>query len=165
MALARTYTATSALVTLASTSQTPLFAAKFAAATATLNVEALRIGIYSGASVSYPSNGTVQFIFARTTAAYGAGNAITPSPHNNNDIAAQSSWADNSVALTGIGTPGVTLWSQSLPFTAGANWAEWVTPGAEWFFGGSTTTGLAMYATCSSAGTATQFLVETVFTE
>lgn len=164
MALGRTYTVTSALVTLASTAQTPILAAKYST-TVTLNVEAIRIGIYSGAGVSYPSNGTVQCLLARATAAYTGGNALTPSPHNNNDIAAQSSWADNSTALVGIGTPGVTLWGQVLPFTAGANWGEWVTPGAEWFAGGSATTGLAFYLTCSSAGTATQFQIEATFTE
>jgi hypothetical protein len=160
----RFYTIDSGLVTLASTSQTPILAG-ITTATSTCDILAIRIGVYSGSSVSYPANGTVQCTLARTSAAPTGGAASTANPHNASDIAANTLWKNGSTAITAITTPGVTLWNQILPFTAGANWGEWVPGGAEWRVGASTTIGVALYLTCSSAGTATQFQAELVFVE
>ena len=163
MASGRTYTVTSALVTLASTSQTAIICGT-TGATVTADVQALRIGIYSGGGVSYPSNGTVQCSLYRPTGTAAGGTAATPRPHNASDIAANSTWLDASGgAITGLTLGAVVTWNQVLPFTAGATWADWVTPGAEWRIGASTN--LALYLTCSSAGTATQFQAEFVFAE
>jgi hypothetical protein len=164
MALGRTYTVDSGLVTLASTTQTAILASN-GLTTLVADIEAVRVSISSGAGVSYPSNGTVNFLLARTTAAAAGGAAVTPNPHNPSDIVARTAFLSGTTAITGITTPGVTLWSQNLPFTSGANWAEWVTPGAEWRTAASATAGVALYITCTSAGTATQFQCELVFSE
>lgn len=161
MALGRIYTADSGLVTLASTTQTPLLYWT-CSATQTLDILAVRIGIYSGGGVSYPSNGTVEVNIARPTGTKAGGAAVTPNPHNSGDIAAQTTWSSGSTAITGL-TYATPVWGQILPFTAGANWAEWVTPGAEWRCAASGQ--MAIYALCSSAGTATQFYCEAVFAE
>ncbi len=163
MSMGRSYTAASAAVTLASTSTTAILCGS-TGSTVTADVSAIRIGIYSGSSVSYPSNGTVQAQLMRATGTAGGGTTVTPSPHNASDIAANSTWLDASgAAITGLTKGSVCVWEQVLPFTAGANWAEWVTPGAEWRIGASTN--LALYLTCSSAGTATEFIAELVLAE
>ena len=54
----RVYTATSNLVPYTGTSATPVVAGS-AATTMTMDIQAIRIGIYSGGGVSYPSNGAV----------------------------------------------------------------------------------------------------------
>lgn len=162
MAMSRIYTVDSTIETLASTTQTCLLYGA-AGAAVTADIQAIRVGIYSGASVSYPANGTVQFLLARTTGSRANGTALTPSPHNSTDIAANTTWFSNAgTPLSGL-TIGATLWGQTLPFTAGANWAEWVTPGAEWRLPASGAVGV--WVLCSSAGTATQFEIEAVFAE
>lgn len=161
MALGRAYTVTSGLVTYTGTSATPIFYGA-ATSTATADIQAIRIGLYSGSSASYPTNGTVLAQLSRVTGTVGGGGTVTAVPHNSADIAANTTFKDGTTGITGL-TQGVTLWQQSLPFTAGANWAEWASPGSEWRVPAS---GLfAVYLTASSAGTATQFEVELVFGE
>ena len=163
----RVYTATTNLVAYTGTSATPIFYAA-AASTMTMDIQAIRIGIYSGGGVSYPSNGSVLCQLARVTGTVGGGTSITSptriAPHNSSDIASNvSAMLDASgAAITGL-TQGVNLWQQSLPFTAGANWAEWVTPGDEWRVPASGL--IALYLTASSAGTATDFAAEIVWVE
>jgi len=160
----RVYTATSNLVPYTGTSATPVVAGS-AATTMTMDIQAIRIGIYSGGGVSYPSNGAVLCQLSRVTGAIGGGAAMTSriAPHNSTDIASNiATMADGSTAITGL-TQGVNLWQQSLPFTAGANWAEWVTPGSEWRIPAAGEFGV--YLTASSAGTATDFAIELVWTE
>lgn len=162
MALGRTYTCTSSLVAYTATSATPIMMAA-AGATGTIDIQAIRVASYAGSGVSYPSNGTVLVQISRVTGSASGGSALVPSPHNATDIAAQSTWKDASgAAITGL-TQSVTLWEQALPFTAGANWAEWVTPGAEWRVSASGT--IAVYLTASSAGTNTDFEASMVFVE
>lgn len=159
------YTVDTGLQAITSTSATAILCGT-AGSTVAADILALRIGIYSGASVSYPSNGTVLFQLLRPTGTASAGvGSVTPNPHNASDIAARSTWLNGATGSTISGlTAGTTvLWAQSLPFTAGANWAEWVTPGAEWRLGASSN--IALYITCSSAGTATDFNCEMVFSE
>jgi hypothetical protein len=160
----RTYTVDSGLIVLASTSQTALIASN-GNTTFDANIEAIRVSISSsGGTPSYPSNGVVNFLLARTTAAATTASAVTPNPHIPTDPAANTAFlAGTNVGA--VGTPGVTLWSQNLPFTAGANWAEGVTPGAEWRTAKSATAGVAVYVTCTSAGTNTAFQIELVFSE
>ena len=161
MALSRIYTVDSGLQTLAATSQTCLLVGT-ATATNTVDIEAIRVSLYSGPSVSYPPNGTVQILLARASGTIGGGAAgVTVNPHNPADITANTTWRNNSTAITA--TIGAILWGQVLPFTAGANWAEWVTPGSEWRVGASASAGV--FLTCSSAGTATQFQIELVTAE
>ena len=166
MPLARTYTVDSGAVTLASTSQTPILLVS-TTATAVCDIQAIRIGTFSGTSAAYPPNGTVQCYLARAGNSPTGGTGVTPRPHNQADIAANTAWTIGSWSLAP--TFGVILWGQVIPFTAGANWAEWVTPGAEWRIGPPSNTGATAYAavflTCSAAGTATEFSVECVFSE
>lgn len=162
MASGRIYTATSGLVTYTGTSATPIFYGT-TTSTSTADIQCIRIAIYSGSGVSFPSNGTVQVQLARVTGATSGGTAVTAAPHNASDIAANTTFLDaTGSAITGL-TEGVRLWGQSIPFTAGANWAEWVTPGSEWRV--SASAAVAIYLTASSAGTATEFQAELVFAE
>lgn len=161
----RVYTATSNLVAYTGTSATPIVAGS-ASSTMTMDIQAIRIGIYSGAGVSYPSNGSVLCQLARVTGTIAGGTTISAriAPHNSTDIASNISTAvdASTSAITGL-TQGVNLWQQSLPFTAGANWAEWVTPGDEWRIAAANE--FAIYLTASSAGTATDFACELVWVE
>jgi hypothetical protein len=162
LATGRIYTVTSGLVAYTATSATPILSGSTGSAV-TADIQAIRVGSYAGSSVSYPTNGTVLVQLARATGTAGGGSSVTPAPHNSTDLAAQSTWLDaHSAAITGL-TQGVTLWQQTLPFTAGANWSEWVTPGSEWRL--PISANVAVYLTASAAGTATDFEVEIVFAE
>lgn len=161
MAVSRIYTVDGGLQTLASATQTCLLVGT-TISTNPCDIEAIRVGIYSGTSVSYPASGTVQFLLARASGVSGGGTTgLGVNPHNPTDIAANTVWKNASTPITS--TIGVVLWGQSLPFAAGANWAEWATPGAEWRVSASSSIGV--YVDCSSAGTATQFQIELVFSE
>lgn len=165
MALGRYYTAESGGCALATTTPSALIWAWPGAATVTMDIVAIRVGVAGGSS--FPTNGVVQVQLARVTGTIAGGATITPNPHNPGDIAAQSAWRSASTAITTQPTVGVVLWGQQLPFTAGANWAEWVTPGLEWRVPASATagTGIALMTTQSAAGTGTSFTAEIVFAE
>jgi hypothetical protein len=162
MASGRVYTANSALVPFTGTTATPVFCGT-ATSTAPLDIQAIRIGAYSAASASYPSNGSLLVQLARATGIAAGGTAVTPAPHNSSDIAANTVFKDASgAAITGL-TIGAVLWEQSIPFTAGANWAEWVTPGSEWRIPASGV--FAVYLTTAVAGTNTDVAVSLTFAE
>src|ERR1700756_3076929 len=109
MASSRLYTTTSGLVTYTGTSATPIFYG-VCAATNPMDIWAIRIGIYSGSSVSYPSNGTVLVQLSRVTGSESGGTSVTASPHNAGDVAANTLYHDaTGTAITGL-TQGVTLW-------------------------------------------------------
>lgn len=165
MALGRYYTAESGTCALATTTASALLWAWPASAAVTLDIVAIRVGVAGGSS--FPANGVVQVQLVRATGTIAGGATITPNPHNSADIAANSAWRSASTAITTQPTVGVVLWGQQLPFTAGANWAEWVTPGMEWRVPASATagTGIALMTTQSSAGTGTSFTAEIVFAE
>jgi len=168
MSLGRLYTADSGVCALATTTPSALLWAWPGAATVTLDIAAIRIGILaSGGTPSYPSNGSVQIQLCRVTGTITGGASVTPNPMNSSDIAANSVWKSASTAITVQPTLGVVLWQQEIPFTAGANWAEYVTPGMEWRVPASGTagTGIALMTTQSSAGTNTAFTAELVFAE
>jgi len=107
-----------------------------AAANVDFNISAIRIAIASGGSASYPTNGSITFRLRRSTSTVspvlaGTGTAAATGPGT---ITAQSSWIYGTASSAGTGTlstPGAVLWSQTIPYTAGANWAEWFTPGFE----------------------------------
>jgi len=160
----RVYTATSYIVPFTTTTVTP-FMAGSVPTTATLDIQAIRIGFYTSSGVSYPSNGAVLCQLSRLTGAIGGGSSITAriAPHNPSDIASNiGSLVDGSASITGT-TQGVNLWQQSLPFTAGANWAEWVTPGSEWRISANTEFGI--FLTTQSAGTGTDVVMELTWVE
>jgi hypothetical protein len=160
------YTVDSGQVTLASASQTPMLLVS-TTTTAICDIQAIRVGAVSSSSAVFPGTATVQAYLARAANSPTGGTPVTPRPHNPADIPANTAWTVGS--WTAAPTFGNILWGQVIPFTAGANWAEWVTPGAEWRIGPVSSTGAAAYAavflTCSSAGTATAFSIELVFSE
>ena len=158
----RTYTADSGLITLASLTQTLMLAAT-TTATNTCDIMCIRLGMAAGSSPTWPPQATVACGLYRNTGARSAGLAVTPSPHNPGDVAAQTSWWSGSTAITGFSIGTALLWNQVLPFTPGANWSEWVTPGAEWRIPISASAGI--WLTCSTAGVGTQFQIEAVFAE
>lgn len=162
MASGRVYTATSGLVTYTGTSATAIFYG-LTASTNPADIQCIRVAIYSGSAVSFPSNGTVQVQLCRVTGAESGGTSVTASPHNPSDVAANTTFKDATGSPIAGLSQGVVLWSQTLPFTAGANWAEWVTPGSEWRV--AVSAGCAIYLVASSAGTSTEFQAELVFTE
>jgi len=99
----------------------------------------------------------------RSTGTAAGGGTATKNPANPGDVACQSAWLSGSTAITGLTATAVEPWGQELPFTAGSNWGEWITPGSEIQCGISSN--LAMWVTCSSAGTATQFKAQLVISE
>lgn len=164
MSTGRTYTIDAGLVGVASTTQTCLLVGT-TSAVQTFSVEAVRLGVFSGGGVSYPSNGTVHVQLLRSTGTPAGGGTATKNAKTGLGmaLACQSSWLSGSTAITALTATTVEPWGQVLPFTAGANWAEWDTPGAETDVYPSTN--LALWVTCSSAGTATQFKAQLVVVE
>jgi hypothetical protein len=157
----RPYTfSNSAAIAYTSTTASPIMYAS-PGANSTLDIECIRVGTYSGSGVSYPSNGTLLFQLMRSTGTAAGGAADTPAPHNSGDVAAQGTFLDGSTAITGLTQGAVILWQQVLPFTAGANWAEWVTPGSEWRVAASGQ--VSLWVTASSAGTGTDLDCSLVF--
>lgn len=164
MSSGRVYTIDSGVFTVATTTQTCLLVGT-TSSVQTFSVIAVRVGIYSGASVSYPSNGTAHLQLLRSTGTAAGGGTATKNAKTSfaSLLACQSSWLSGSTAITGLTATSVEPWGQILPFSAGANWAEWDTPGDETDVGPSAN--LALWVTCSSAGTATQFKTQLVICE
>lgn len=143
MAVARTYnvdTNSAAGVTIGSTTPGTEFPLMWGniGATGEFNISAIRVGTYSGASASYPSNGTVTFRLRRVGAAatFSAGlqgATATAAPVSQSTTAAQSNWYYSTwTNATGtFSATGNVVWEQTIPCTAGANWGEWFTPGFE----------------------------------
>jgi len=101
------------------------------------NVSAIRVALYSLSSASYPSNGSITFRLrpvsgTLTGILVGTG---TAEPIGQSATAASSSWIYSTSSGSGTGTFATMTtapkWSQTIPCTAGANWAEWMTPGFE----------------------------------
>src|SRR5215472_7475444 len=130
-----------------------------------LNISAVRVGVLGAAS--FPSNASIiaSLNIATTTVTGGQ----TASPRllaGSSSPAAQSTWktagGTSAAALASL-VLSTYLWSQELPFTAGANWGEWFTPGFEINVPASTQ--VALYIQASSAGTATTFSGEIEYSE
>ena len=165
MPLGRTYTVDSGIMADTTAAATPLFCGT-TVATSTMYIEAIRFSVVtSGASV-YPANATLAVGLFRATGTAAGGAAVTPNPHISGDLAARSTWLSvgaTPTAITGLTQGSVQLWGMTLPFTAGANWAEWVTPGNEWSV--PISANIALYLVQSTAGTLTNFQCEMVFSE
>ena len=162
----RWYTATSNLVSYTTTTLTPVMAGS-ATTTAPFDIACVRIGFHAAGSTStFPTSASVLCQLSRTTGAIGGGSAITAriAPHNTTDPASNAGYLydASSAGITGL-TQGVNLWSEPLPFSAGSNWAEWVSPGSEWRISANTT--FALFVTASAAGTLTDVAAELVWVE
>ena len=133
------------------------------------NISAIRIAVASGSSASYPTNGSITFRVRRIsggTAAVIAGSG-TASPAGQSTLAAQSVWLYGTASSAGTGTVNTlsnVLWSQTIPYTAGANWAEWFTPGFELNVPASSTAALT-YTFNNGTSSATFVIPEFVISE
>ena len=112
------------------------FVLMYGATSGEYNVSAIRVATYSGASASYPSNGTITWRLRRVSSTNSAVLAGTASvnPTSQSTTAALSVWIYSTANGSGtatFATSGNILWSQTTPCTAGANWGEWFTPGFE----------------------------------
>jgi hypothetical protein len=172
MALARPYKvgvfdtstplATGATVT--STTPTPILTGS-TSATSDLNISAVRASCMGAAA--FPSNASWAVgLNLLTSTTLTGGQVATAIQLSGVTKAANTTFltagGTSAAAITG-GTIGKFYWSQNVPFTAGANWAEWYTPGFEINIPVSTL--FAIYIIESSAGTGTTFAGEIEFTE
>jgi hypothetical protein len=101
------------------------------------NISAVRVALYSLSAASYPSNGSITFRL-RPVASTSSGILVgtgTAEPIGQSATAAGSVWIYSTANGSGTGTFATMTtapkWSQTIPCTAGANWAEWMTPGFE----------------------------------
>jgi hypothetical protein len=101
------------------------------------NISAVRVALYSLSSAAYPTNGSITF---RLRPVSGANTAVltgtgTAKIIGQSTTAAASAWIFSTANGSGTGSfatqTTAPLWSQTIPCTAGANWAEWMTPGFE----------------------------------
>lgn len=129
------------------------------------NISAVRVSCM-GAS-AFPSNASFVASLNIVTGTVAGGNAAVA-----RNLTYSSGLAAATTFLTAGGTSAAAittivlsneLWAQNLPFTAGANWGEWFTPGFE--INIPVSTKFALYITESSAGTGTTFAGEIEFSE
>lgn len=127
-------------------------------------ISAIRVGVI-GAS-SFPSNASIIASINIVTGTVAGGNTATAVQLSGPTQAAATTWktagGTSAAAITGL-TLSTFLWSQEIPFSAGSNWGEWVTPSFEITLAVSAI--FALYITESSAGTATTFGGELEFSE
>lgn len=128
------------------------------------NISAVRASCL-GAS-TFPSNASWAASLNLATGTASGGNSASVTQVGQGALGANTTFhtagGTSASAISGM-TLGAFLWSQNVPFTAGANWGEWYTPGFEINIAHSTT--FALYITESSAGTGTTFAGEIEFTE
>jgi hypothetical protein len=161
MAQGRGYSVTSGLVAVTATTQTAIL---FATAAATVSADALAIrpSVAAGASPTFPGNASVRFVLAATTGGVGT-TAVTPTPTNRRDIAANSLWY---TAWSTAPTIGAILWEQNIQFAAGADWGEVFAPNLERRLGGTGAADQwAVFVALSATSTATDFEVGIDFVE
>jgi hypothetical protein len=144
------------------------YALLYGVTTGEYNISAVRVSTWSGASASYPSNGTITWRIRRASGtSSGFGATATVAPVSQSTTAALSTWLFMTAGATGTGsfaTYGNVLWSQTMPCTAGANWGEWFTPGFEL---NCTTSTIAVTYQLGSAGSisAVNLIPELVISE
>jgi hypothetical protein len=161
MSLGRTFTVDSGAQVLGSVTTQQVFLG-ITTGTIPAYIEAIRISVLG--ATTFPANASITCVLARASAGYAAGGTtVTANPHLSGDVAALTTFKNASTTLTTY-TIGAFLWSQNIPLTAGSNWAEWVTPGAEWIIPGGTAFA-AVYVTASSAPTSVSMQTELVFSE
>lgn len=172
MALARYYKvgvfdtstplATGATVT--STTPAPILSGS-TSASADCNISAIRVSCLGAAS--FPSNASwAASLNVMTSTTLTGGHAAVPHILTPGTLTASTTFltaGGTSASAITNGTIGAFLWSQEIPFTAGANWGEWFTPGFEVNIPAPSL--FAVYITESSAGTGTTFTAEIEFTE
>jgi hypothetical protein len=134
-------------------------------ATNDLNISAIRVGVLGAAT--FPANASiVASLNIATTTVTGGQTASPRLLSGGSALAGQTTWktagGTSAAALASL-VLSTYLWSQEIPFTAGANWGEWFTPGFEINVPASTQ--VALYITASSAGTATTFSGEIEYSE
>lgn len=156
-----TWTPTGA--TVASTTTTPILYG-LTGANSDLNITNIHIGGIGAAA--FPSNASVYFSINGLTGTKAGGNAATAVQLSGVAKTTLATWSTaggaSAAAITGT-TATTEYWGHILPFTAGASWEDWVTPGFEVNI--PVSTGFAVYVTCSSAGTATPFWCLVEYTE
>lgn len=134
------------------------------AAAVDCNISAVRCGVLGAAA--FPSNASIVFSINTNTGAQAGGNAAVAKQLSGVARAAATTFftagGTSAAPITGL-TATTEWWSQPVPFTAGSNWGEWVTPGFE--INIPVATQFAIFVTASSAGTATTFAGEIEFTE
>lgn len=135
-------------------------------ATNDANVSAVRASAL-GAS-TFPANASFAASLNVATGSLSGGNSATAYQIGGGGVTLAANtlfWTAGGTSASAISglTLGQFLWSQEIPFTAGANWGEWYTPGFEINVHASST--FALYITESSAGTGTTFTGEIEFTE
>jgi hypothetical protein len=119
----RTYMVDSGLVSIGSTSATPVLYLS-TSATQTLTIAKIKVSVEGASSPAPPSNGSVFFTLNLVTGTVGGGGAVTPSQLSGPALAAQTTWESaTSAALTGL-TQSTEYWPFTVPFTAGASWAD-----------------------------------------
>lgn len=172
MAVARVYkvgvfdtaTVSSAGAAVATTTTTPILSGS-ASSTGDFNISAVRVGCLG--ATSFPANASFAGgLSVLTSTTLTGGNAATAVVIGQSALAANTKFltagGNSAAAITG-GTIGHYLWSQEIPFTAGANWGEWFTPGFEINVAASALCALTIAQ--SSAGSGTTFSGEIEFTE
>jgi hypothetical protein len=133
-------------------------------ATADCYISCVRCSVLGAAA--FPSNASVVFSLNVNTGTQAGGQTALARQFAGNALAAntlfKTAGGTAAAAITGL-TMTTELWAQSVPFTAGSNWAEWFTPGFE--IPVPISTQFALFVTATSAGTGTTFAGELEFTE
>jgi hypothetical protein len=135
-------------------------------ATNDMNISAVRAGAF-GSGSGFPSNAnyTASLNLATTTVT-GGQTATARLLGGGSNLASQTTWktagGTSAAALASL-VLSTYLWSQEVPFTAGANWGEWFTPNFE--INVPVSTQVALYITAFSAGTGTTFGGEIEYSE
>jgi hypothetical protein len=149
--------------TVATTTVTPILYGVTTAAN-DCNITAIRMSVMGAAA--FPSNASNIISINIVTGTVGGGNTATAIQLSGVTKAATTTFltagGTSAAAITSL-TQTTYMWSQNLPFTAGANWGEWYTPGFE--INIPVSTKFALYIQSSSAGTATTFAGEIEFSE
>jgi hypothetical protein len=149
--------------TVASSSITPILYG-VTTSTADCNISAVRCGTFGAAA--FPSNASNTASLNINTGSQGGGQTATAVQLSGATLASNTTFktagGTSAAAITGL-TATTYLWSQQLPFTAGANWGEWYTPNFEINIKVSTQFGVFIQS--SSAGTSTTFGAEIEFSE
>ena len=118
----RTYMADSGLVSIGGTSATPALYLS-TTSTQTLTIAKIKVSVEGVSSPAPPSNGSVFFALSVVTGSVGGGATVTPTQVAGPALAAQTTWKSGSTALTGL-TQTTEVWPFTVPFTAGASWAD-----------------------------------------
>lgn len=130
-----------------------------------MNVSAVRANCLG--ATSFPSNASfLASLNLSSTGNTGGNTATARLLGGGSALASQTTWktagGTSAAALASL-TQSTGLWSQEIPFTAGANWGEWYTPGFE--INVAASSNVVLYITQSSAGTGTTFGGEIEYTE